>query len=718
MKSTLRLLLLITLATNAFAAKTWPQLTLRTNAVATDRIVGWRQSDTNPATSDSQWDLAVLWSDYFKVQADASYQPLTTKLTQLGGVSGTSVLYYLDSTGTPHTLAIGTGLTLNTSTHQLTSSAGGGNMNTTVYDQDGDGKVDSAALATHTHTASQISDSTAAGRSLLTAADAAAQKTLLGVNNVDNTSDANKPVSTAQATAIALKASLSALAATNGSGPNAVNGLVDWTQLKNVPAGFADGTDDGGGGSGVSQTSEVVASFSTTATTTLTRPAGSDFHTAFLTAGVGTGAYVRSVVLNTTNTPASGDEFRIVLALPASSNPSVEVYSGATGGTPMSVIKNLSATADTIALDYIYIGSAWVLASSNATRIKDLPQTFTYASPPADGKIEVDSATLGVGQMAVPMQADWNASSGNAQILNKPALIITSAGAGDSGKVPKLDSTGKLDSSVIPAGGGTNATQIQGVAVSSTAPTNGQVMGYNGTLWAPTAAGVGSGTYLNVASYYQMVDEFDGPADQDGNNNRVPNGWVLQQSGAAVNLTAIASTTRHPGIMRMSTANSGNSRIGIWRYGLGVDVGQGVMVFKCRIRLHTANEDGGSIMRFGLLNTVDGAATPDNSIYFEVNTSTRVAALKSAASGTTTTVASIQTMTLDTWYDFAITANAGGTSVQASVNGTNAGSAITTNIPAITGAPGFAARDNNGATSATSWDVDFVTISVAYTSSR
>jgi len=59
---------------------------------------------------------------------------------------------------------------------------------------------------------SLILDATAAGRAMLTAASAAAQKTLLsltksdvGLPNVDNTSDANKPVSTAQQTAIDAK---------------------------------------------------------------------------------------------------------------------------------------------------------------------------------------------------------------------------------------------------------------------------------------------------------------------------------------------------------------------------------------------------------------------------------------------------------------------------------------------------------------------------------
>jgi hypothetical protein len=50
-----------------------------------------------------------------------------------------------------------------------------------------------------------ILNATTAGKSMLTAANAAAQKVLLSLGNVDNTSDANKPVSTAQQTAFDAK---------------------------------------------------------------------------------------------------------------------------------------------------------------------------------------------------------------------------------------------------------------------------------------------------------------------------------------------------------------------------------------------------------------------------------------------------------------------------------------------------------------------------------
>lgn len=60
-----------------------------------------------------------------------------------------------------------------------------------------------------------ILNATAAGKAMLLAANAAAQKALLSLQNVDNTSDANKPVSTAQQTAIDAKIGGSVGATTN-----------------------------------------------------------------------------------------------------------------------------------------------------------------------------------------------------------------------------------------------------------------------------------------------------------------------------------------------------------------------------------------------------------------------------------------------------------------------------------------------------------------------
>jgi hypothetical protein len=62
------------------------------------------------------------------------------------------------------------------------------------------------ANAVHTHVMTDISDSTVAGRGILGASSNANIKTILGLDNVNNTLDSAKPVSTAQAAAIALRA--------------------------------------------------------------------------------------------------------------------------------------------------------------------------------------------------------------------------------------------------------------------------------------------------------------------------------------------------------------------------------------------------------------------------------------------------------------------------------------------------------------------------------
>ena len=71
----------------------------------------------------------------------------------------------------------------------------------------GDGATAWNSLA-YSDTAARIFDSTTAGRALLTAIDAAAQRSALALNNVDNTADTDKPVSTSQLSALNAKQDL------------------------------------------------------------------------------------------------------------------------------------------------------------------------------------------------------------------------------------------------------------------------------------------------------------------------------------------------------------------------------------------------------------------------------------------------------------------------------------------------------------------------------
>ncbi|QDF18816.1 hypothetical protein SEA_SCENTAE_97 [Gordonia phage SCentae] len=128
--------------------------------------------------------------------------------------------------------------------------------------------TDARTPVAHTHLVTDLSNSTATGRSLLTAADAAAARSTLsaepalaagttsqylrgdkswqtlnkaavGLSNVDNTSDANKPVSTAQGTAIGAKldrsSTVSSMYGTDASG-NQIMGAYSTGAVANTVA--------------------------------------------------------------------------------------------------------------------------------------------------------------------------------------------------------------------------------------------------------------------------------------------------------------------------------------------------------------------------------------------------------------------------------------------------------------------------------------------------
>lgn len=185
-------------------------------------------------------------------------QPLAANLTSLAGLSGASI-YYLSSPGTFSPVTIGTNLTFTGGT--LSASGGGGGgvsppfaiSDTTGLQTALDGKQpldsDLTAIAALT--------TTSYGRGLLTLASVAALKTSLslakadvGLGNVDNTSDASKPVSTPQQAALDLKANLSdtimsvttsrALAATDNGAVLEVNSAsaVTLTVPSALPIGF------------------------------------------------------------------------------------------------------------------------------------------------------------------------------------------------------------------------------------------------------------------------------------------------------------------------------------------------------------------------------------------------------------------------------------------------------------------------------------------------
>ena len=92
------------------------------------------------------------------------------------------------------------------------------------------GKETSGAVATHNSDTSAHGQ-TATGRALVTAVSTAAARTAIGLGNVDNTSDANKPISTATQTALDAKQSTSEKGSANGYASLDSGGKIPQAQL-------------------------------------------------------------------------------------------------------------------------------------------------------------------------------------------------------------------------------------------------------------------------------------------------------------------------------------------------------------------------------------------------------------------------------------------------------------------------------------------------------
>ena len=190
---------------------------LADNSITSSHITDGSVTEAKLSTSVQSKLNSVGSSGVVSINGQSGVVTLTKASFTLDNVDNTSDLNKPVSTATQ------TALNAKADTSALTSGLAG------------------KANTSHTHTASQISDSTTTGRSVLVAADAAAArsaigagtsnlaigttpttakagdyaptKTDVGLGNVDNTSDANKPISTATQTALNAKADSTAVGA-------------------------------------------------------------------------------------------------------------------------------------------------------------------------------------------------------------------------------------------------------------------------------------------------------------------------------------------------------------------------------------------------------------------------------------------------------------------------------------------------------------------------
>ena len=180
--------------------------------------------------------------------------------------------------------------------------------------------------------------------------------------------------------------------------------------------------------------------------------------------------------------------------------------------------------------------------------------------------------------------------------------IAVSATAPTTGQVLEYNGTEYVPSTLIPSA---NATEIQGVAVSATSPTTGQILEYNGTDWMPTTPGAGSGTVTSVAVTVPSRQSVSGsPITSSGTLAITDN----TQSANEVFAGPVSGSAAAPGFRAIVAADlpvaTGSSLGAVQPDGTSITISSGV--------ISAVGGGAGSNISFGIgnPNTSGGTATP------------------------------------------------------------------------------------------------------------
>lgn len=191
-------------------------------------------------------------------------------------------------------------------------------------------------------------------------------------------------------------------------------------------------------------------------------------------------------------------------------------------------------------------------------------------------------------------------------------------------------------------------------------------------------------------------------------------GWRIFNNGTGTLPTRIDGVSGRPGIIRLNSGTTASTRSCI---SLGdstalnsLVVGGGQIIFETSVRL-IGTLTLFSRAQFGLGDTPNTNGAQANGVYFEFNpggaeTQFRIV---SSAAGVSTRNNTSQTVVSGTWYRLRLTINAAGTSIQASINGVDVGSPITTNIPSLAISPLLKLDGLVGGVAVTA-DIDYLTM--------
>lgn len=187
----------------------------------------------------------------------------------------------------------------------------------------------------------------------------------------------------------------------------------------------------------------------------------------------------------------------------------------------------------------------------------------------------------------------------------------------------------------------------------------------------------------------------------------IPGGLITKTSSGVSNISALNSTSTHPGVWVLKTGTGTSS----WGALIGSDVDQvlvpvggGSFLFEFLTKV-SALSDGTDTytLQVGLTDDPYNGSIPPttNGIYFTYSHGSNSGkwSLNTMASTVVTSSDTGSAVVADTWVKLSFVINTAGTSIQAFVNGVSAGSPITTNIPTGSTMFSWVIRKSAGTTS-------------------
>jgi hypothetical protein len=261
--------------------------------------------------------------------------------------------------------------------------------------------------------------------------------------------------------------------------------------------------------------------------------------------------------------------------------------------------------------------------------------------------------------------------------------------------------------------GQTTANASFNALVPSQTGNSGKFLTTNGTdtSWATSS---GASDPLGTLS---LVDDFPLVGATTGQIGSL--GWLESTSGTAAATVLKSGISGHPGIItiRPGTVAAGRACISLGGSGTNTLVLGGGAVETTWIVRSAQTLSAFEMLIVGLGDTAATAGDQVNGVYFQLLTGDTNWFIVTANASTRTRVDTGIAYVANSWFKLKLTVNAAGTSVQANINGTNVGTAITTNIPTAAISP-MAKVDGIASGTASDTDIDFFSLSHALTTTR